>query len=81
MANSLNQPLENKYVVLKPNLYRGSDVERVFLCKSGFGCFPSTGGTAIFGEFIFDGERCRIHGFDVLRLATEEEVSEAMTTP
>ena len=69
MANALHIDLAGKTVILSSKLYKGTDEERRFLCKAGFGCRPGTSGTAIFGEFLSDGEKCRINGSDVERLA------------
>ena len=79
MANSLDQELEGKYVILDKKVYSKTkdDIERIFLCKNGFGCSATTHGKAIFGEFVFDGECCRIGGFEVKRLAKEQEIEEA----
>jgi len=77
MANSLNIELENRYVVLKSGNYKGTDIQRVFLCKDGFGCGAKTRGRAIYGEFVFDGEQTRVEGYEIERLATSEEIEEA----
>ena len=69
--------LTDKMVLLCSKAYKGSDVERIFFCESGFGCHPFTIGKAVFGYFVYDGEKCRISRWDVVRLATEEEVAEA----
>ena len=74
MANILNLDLNNKIVVVDGKLYSGSVIKRLFRCKSGFGCESFTSGRAIYGEFLVDGERCRISGYDIVRLATEEEI-------
>jgi hypothetical protein len=76
MANNLNRDLEGKYVVLNSN-FKGDDIHKVFLCKDGFGVYSSTIGKAIIGEFVYDGEKCRVEGYDVERLATDEEVRKA----
>lgn len=77
MGNSLNMDLEGKHVVIKKEILKPEyhDVEkRVFLVKGGFGAKSYTIGTALFGEFVFDGEECRMDGYDVERLASEEEI-------
>ena len=79
MANSLDQELEGKYVVVDEKAYNKTkdDIERVFLCEAGFGCSAETLGRAIFGKFVFDGEECRVEGYHVKRLATDQEIEEA----
>ena len=82
MANSLNQDgLEGKIVVLDFKRYNKSGCTkdpktRAFLCESGFGCDNFTNGRAIFGKFLIDGEGARIDGYDLKRLATDQEVKE-----
>ena len=77
MSNSLDMELEGKIVILDRQYYKGeNDIERAFLCKDGFGCSSCTRGSAIFGKFLIDGESCRIEGFQVKRLATQEEIEQ-----
>lgn len=82
MANDLNMELEGKYVILKGGKggYKGTEIERVFLCEGGFGCSSGTIGSAIYGKFVFDGEECRIEGYEVERIATVTEVKAARET-
>ena len=70
MGNKLNMDLKIKYIVVDEKVFSKTkdDIERVFLCKDGFGCSPSTSGHAIFGTFVFDGEKCRIEGYQIKRL-------------
>ena len=65
MANFLNQNLKGKIVILSSKYYKGIEEERKFKCESGFGCFPFTRGTAIFGFFINDNEKSRIDGYEI----------------
>jgi hypothetical protein len=76
MGNNLNIDLTGQYVILNED-FTGSPIQRVFRCDSGFGCSSYTMGNAVFGEFVFDGEKCRVEGFQIERLATAEEVKEA----
>ena len=69
--------LKDQHVVLSGEAYKGRTVQRVFLCQHGSGCKPYLRGPAIFGEFVFDGEETRISQWDVLRLASDEEVEDA----
>ena len=82
MDNSLNVDLEGKVVVLKPKVlkpeYRAIKW-RLFRVDGGFGASPGTMGTALIGEFLADGERARMEGFQVLRLATEKDLAELTT--
>lgn len=77
MANSLNIDLKDKFVVLSKEAYPGSIIKRVFHCEGGFGISSDTMGTAIFGYFIYDGERCRVEGYEVDKLATNDEIEKA----
>jgi len=80
MANSLNQGLRGKYVliskrVLKPEYHDAA--KRVFLVTGGFGASAHTMGRALFGQFVCDGRWDRYDGYDVERLATDEEIEAA----
>jgi len=77
MANSLCIDLENKNVILKKEFYKGDVYERVFFCDGGFGLHSYTNGGAVFGYFVSDGERSRIEGYQIERLATTKEVNKA----
>ena len=83
MANHLGEDLTDRVVIidakhLVSNL--DSPERRAFRVDNGFGAKPHTRGNAITGEFLFDGERCRMEGWMVERFATENEikVAEAM---
>lgn len=79
MGNRLDARLDNKYVVLLRNRYPNAiaEVDRVFLCQSGFGCNPAASGTKVYGEFITDGEGCHVSGYEVEREATPDEIKQA----
>jgi len=49
-------------------------LQRMFRAEEGFGCFPDTDGTAIFGYFLLTGAEDRVSGAMVERLATKAEV-------
>lgn len=80
MANSLNIELENRVVILEdifPAPYNTIE-ERAFIVTGGFGTSPRTNGTALFGKWAagqYKGEEERRDGYDVLRLATDEEIT------
>jgi hypothetical protein len=65
--------LKDKVVILSERYYKGTEEHRRFRCESGFGCSPQTIGGAIFGTFLHDGERCRVEGFEVEKLAEEDD--------
>lgn len=67
--NSLNIDLRGKTVILSHEYYDGDEEARKFKCEQGFGCLPFTSGTAISGYFLKDGERCRVEGDEVEKLA------------
>jgi len=75
--NPLKAELKDEYVVLKSKVFKGTDAERVFLCKGGFGCSPDTMGRAVMGEFIFDGSSSRVESYEIERFATSFEIEEA----
>ena len=75
--NALKKDLTDKYIILDGKIYKGDITDRVFFCEDGFGCHSFTIGSAIFGEFVADGEKTRIEGDEVERLATPEEVETA----
>jgi hypothetical protein len=77
MANSLNENLDGRYVVLREEDmhedYR--DIKhRVFKVTGGFGASAGTLGSALFGESPHDGEKWRTNSFSVERFATDEEI-------
>jgi hypothetical protein len=80
MANNLDIELEGKVVILDKKYFKGSDIERAFLCEDGFGCSSFTRGNAIIGKFLIDGEKCRVEGYQVKRIATKEEIAELKQT-
>ncbi len=69
MANALKQELAGKTVILSRKYYKGTEEDRAFVCEDGFGVSPNTGGTAIFGHFVKDGEKCRVEGYEIEKLA------------
>lgn len=80
MANSLNQDLTGKWVVmlakaLKPEYSALHD--RLYRCEGGFGCLSYTSGTFIGGTYMLDGHAGEdaARGFNIERLATDEEVA------
>ena len=46
--------------------------EQLFYAESGFGCSPNASGTKIFGQFLWDGERCHITRADVVGAIRDE---------
>jgi len=69
MANSLNIDLTDKTVILSLKYYKGTEEERKFICKGGFGCKSFTMGSAVIGKFVNNGEECRIEGYEIEKLA------------
>lgn len=61
----IGKELVGKRVVLSSERYKGDEAARTFLCKDGFGCYPGTIGSAIFGEFVSDGTSARINRYDI----------------
>lgn len=75
MANTLNIDLEGKVVIFRQDVMSVPAVDHPFLVEGGFGASPDTMGRALLGTFLSDGERCRMEGHEVERLATEEEIA------
>ncbi len=46
--------------------------EQLFYAKGGFGCNPNAHGTKIFGQFLWDGEKCHIARADVVGAIRDE---------
>lgn len=70
--------LERKHVIVKTKKSLNLDIpDRVFYCKSGFGCDPKTSGTKIYGSFLTDTEEVFIRRASVERLATDDEIKQA----
>jgi hypothetical protein len=69
MANSLNIDLKDgdvviiKASILRPE-FKGRERRR-FKVSGGFGMNSFTSGTALFGEFLDSGEKCRMEGYDI----------------
>lgn len=83
MANSLNEDLTGRYVVLREDRMAAGYTElkhRVVLVKGGFGASPFTSGTMIVVEGV-DGEGFSMRGYDVERFATDEEIAAVAGKP
>lgn len=77
MANSLDIDLTGKVVIFRQNYLKVPAKKHPFRVDGGFGASPHTMGTALGGEFLSDGEVCRMEGYMVERLATDEEIAAA----
>lgn len=77
MANTLNMDLTGKVVILRKGFFREGleATDHPFLCEGGFGCLGYTEGRMLAGTFISDGEETAVSGYDVERLATDEEIA------
>jgi hypothetical protein len=78
MANSLNIDLAGKVVVFKEGVLKESQYPRLdnlFLVGGGFGAQAHTNGRMLAGTFLSDGEQTAFSGYDVERLATDDEVA------
>lgn len=73
--------LEGTHVVLREGVLKPeyNDITwRTVKACGGFGCSPSALGSAVFVEFVRDGETARYNRGHVDRFATEEEVAAAL---
>ena len=79
MSNALQQELKGKTVIFRQEDMAPGVVaeDHPFHCEDGFGCSPHTSGRAIIGYFVEDGEKGRIDGWMVDRIATEDEIEAA----
>jgi len=78
MGNTLNVDLTDQVVIFRQSRLTVPASKHPFRVKGGFGASPNTMGRALFGEFLSDGEECRMEGYDVERLATEDEIADAL---
>jgi hypothetical protein len=77
--NALGIDLTDKILIVEQAVFPGRPVhKRVFEARGGFGCRPSLMGRAVMGEFLHDGDKCRLDGDDFERLATDAEIQEAL---
>jgi hypothetical protein len=75
MANALKEELEGKVVLIKKDYLKPEyhdDEKRRFLCETGFGCHPWTMGNAVFGTYLWDGEQCRVEGWQIECLSDDQ---------
>jgi len=77
MANSLNMDLTDQVVIFRQQYLKVPATKHPFHVGGGFGASPHTSGTALGGTFLSDGEVCRMEGYMVERLATDEEIATA----
>ena len=74
MANSLNINLRGKIVLIKKRLMNydnQEEMKRAFLVSGGFGAEIETNGSSLFGTFLCDGERTKMDGYQIERLAPQ----------
>lgn len=73
MANSLNRDIrEGEAVVMNGNDYLGNLVQRVFICKGGFGMLSETSGSKIRGHWLFDMMEDVVRGQEIDAEATAQ---------
>lgn len=78
--NSLGVVIEpGTVVVLRAEILKPDYHElkwRLFRAEGGFGLRPTTIGTALIGTFLADGEKARMEGYHIERLATADDCPE-----
>ncbi len=65
----------NKVLVLNPSLLKDEFKRpeyQLILAECGFGCSPTASGRKVFGQFLFDGERCQYNRHDFIGILKEE---------
>jgi hypothetical protein len=67
MANSLNQNIAGKLIIVRGHKFRVADDS-----SAGFGAFSFTSGTAVFGRFEGDTEDTRISGYEIEALLPDD---------
>jgi hypothetical protein len=77
MANRLNIDLKDKTVVilgeyLDAAYKEAPEHEREFQVEGGFGCGPELSGRALLGYWVADGQRDRVEGYMVEKLAEKQ---------
>lgn len=73
--------LTMQYVVLREGVLKGKYDDmlwRVWRAEGGFGCNPKAIGTCVISRCVRDGEVARWERYHVERLATEDEVQQAI---
>jgi hypothetical protein len=71
MANSLDKNLApGTVVILRKDFFTVEDLR--FQVTNGYGLCSFTGGTALFGIWLEDGENDRLNGYDIDDKATVE---------
>lgn len=67
--NSLNRDLiKGEEVIVRADILKpeyAAQACRVFIVDSGFGVIAKASGTAVYGKYKFDGEDCRIEGYEI----------------
>lgn len=71
MSNSLDRDILPGEVVILNKKYFVQLSDYRFRCTGGFGLKSFTAGSAIYGEFLVDGEKSRIEGYMIDKEATE----------
>lgn len=76
---SYTKSYENKVLVIKPEWFNDHSrlaENQLFLAEGGFGCDPNKMGTAVFGQFLIDGEKTRIERYDFLGILDKKYLPE-----
>lgn len=66
--NTLDKDIEGKVIRIRKDQMKEEwqdDEKRAFYVVGGFGAHGFTGGTALFGIFLYDGEEARMDGLQV----------------
>lgn len=64
----------NKVLVLNPSLLKDEFKRpeyQLILAECGFGCSPTASGRKVFGQFLYDGERCQYSRHDFIGVLKE----------
>lgn len=66
--------LKGKVLVVRKNALAAEwrDKDRRFHATDGFGCSPIKMGRAVFGDFLLDGEHCRMNRSDFEGVAADQ---------
>jgi hypothetical protein len=83
MVPSFTESLEGQILIVSPkhmvenwtDEYLAPEFQ-LFKAIGGFGCKPGSLGSAVFGNFLEDGESCRMERFEILGVLKPELVAE-----
>lgn len=87
-VNAISEPilgihLAGKVVIVRKKFFgkEFQEGDRRFQAQGGFGCNPSARGTAVYGDFLSDGEHARIERGDIEGIAADQTMPSKSDSP